>query len=46
MSQSGLKKRHIKECHNAAIIRYFLTNKPYTLNQLYGKWYRQRYNNK
>ena len=34
------EERHIKGCHDAAIIRYFLTDKPYILNQLYGKWYR------
>jgi len=40
------KKRYTKGCYNTAIIRYFLMDKPYTLNQLYGKWYRQRHNNK
>jgi len=40
------KERHTKECHNAAITRYFLIDRLYTLNQLYRKWYRQRHNNK
>ena len=40
------KERHTKGCYNVAIIRYFLIDRPYTLNQLYGKWYRQQYNNK
>ena len=38
------KERHTKGCHDAAITRYFLIDKPYTLNQLYGKWYRQYVN--
>jgi len=38
------KKRHTKEYHNAAMTRYFLTDRLYTLNQLYRKWYRQRHN--
>jgi len=38
------EERHTKGCHDAAMTRYFLTEKPYTLNQLYGKWYRQRHN--
>ena len=40
------KKRYTKGYYNAAITRYFLINRPYTLNQLYGKWYRQRHSNK
>ena len=40
------KERHTKGCHNVAITRYFLTDEPYTLTQLYKKWYRQRKNNK
>ena len=35
------KERHTKGYYNIAITRYFLTDRPYTLNQLYGKWYRQ-----
>ena len=35
------KERHTKGCYNTAITRYFLIDKLYTLNQLYGKWYRQ-----
>jgi len=31
------KERYTKGCHNAAITRYFLIDKLYTLNQLYGK---------
>jgi len=31
------KERHTKGYYNIAITRYFLTDKPYTLNQLYGK---------
>jgi len=38
------KERYTKEYYNAVIIRYFLTDRPYTLNQLYGKWYRQQHN--
>jgi len=34
------KERHTKGYYNAAMIRYFLIDKPYILNQLYGKWYR------
>jgi len=40
------KERHIKEYYNIVITRYFLIDRLYTLNQLYGKWYRQRHNNK
>ena len=40
------KERYTKGCYNIVIIRYFLTDKLYTLNQLYGKQYRQRHNNK
>ena len=40
------KERHTKGCYNIAITRYFLIDKPYTLNQLYGKWYRQRHSDK
>jgi len=35
------KERHTKGCYNIAMIRYFLIDRLYTLNQLYGKWYRQ-----
>jgi len=31
------KKRHTKGCYNIVIIRYFLIDKLYILNQLYGK---------
>jgi len=31
------KERHTKGCYNAAITRYFLIDRLYTLNQLYGK---------
>jgi len=31
------KERHTKGYYNAAIIRYFLIDKPYILNQLYRK---------
>ena len=34
------KERHTKGCYNIVIIRYFLMDRLYTLNQLYGKWYR------
>ena len=34
------KERHTKGCHDAVIIRYFLIDRLYTLNQLYRKWYR------
>jgi hypothetical protein len=34
------EERHIKGYYNAVIIRYFLIDKLYTLNQLYRKWYR------
>ena len=40
------KERHIKGCYDAVMTRYFLTDRLYTLNQLYRKWYRQRHNNK
>ena len=40
------KERYTKGYYNAVIIRYFLTERPYTLNQLYRKWYRQQHNNK
>jgi len=40
------KERHTKGCYNIVIIRYFLIDRLYTLNQLYGKWYRQQHNNK
>ena len=40
------KERHTKGYYNIAITRYFLIDKLYILNQLYGKWYRQRSNNK
>jgi len=40
------KERHTKGYHDIVIIRYFLIDRPYTLNQLYGKWYRQRHNDK
>jgi len=35
------KERYTKGCYNIVITKYFLTDKLYTLNQLYGKWYRQ-----
>jgi hypothetical protein len=38
------EERHTKGCHDAASTRYFLTDRSYTLNQIYGKWYRQRHN--
>jgi len=31
------EERHTKGCHDTAITRYFLTDRPYILNQLYGK---------
>jgi len=31
------KERYTKGCYNAVIIRYFLIDRPYILNQLYGK---------
>ena len=34
------KERYTKGCHNAAIIRYFLIDRLYTLNQLYRKQYK------
>ena len=40
------EEKYTKGCYNAAIIRYFLIDKLYTPNQLYGKQYRQRHNNK
>jgi hypothetical protein len=38
------EERHTKGCHDAAMTRYFLKDKPNTIKQLYGKWYRQRHN--
>ena len=34
------KERHTKGYYNAAITRYFLIDRLYILNQLYGKWYK------
>jgi len=34
------KEKYTKGYYNTAIIRYFLIDRPYTLNQLYRKWYR------
>jgi hypothetical protein len=34
------EERHIKGCHNVVMIRYFFTDEPYTLTQLYQKWYK------
>jgi len=31
------KKRHTKGCHNVVIMRYFLIDRLYILNQLYKK---------
>jgi len=39
-------ERHTKGCNNAAIKRYFLMDKSYTLIELYRKWYKQHRNNK
>jgi hypothetical protein len=38
------EERHTKGCHDAAMTRYFFTDEPYTLTQLYQKWYKQRGN--
>jgi hypothetical protein len=35
-------ERHTKGCDEAAMKRYFLKDRSYTLNELYRKWYRQR----
>jgi len=35
------EERYTKGCHDAVITRYFLIDRLYILNQLYGKWYRQ-----
>jgi len=35
------KERYTKGYYNIVITRYFLMDRLYTLNQLYGKWYRQ-----
>jgi hypothetical protein len=37
-------ERHIKGCNDAAMKRYFLTDRSYTLTELYRKWYKQRHN--
>jgi Retrotransposon gag protein/Zinc knuckle len=37
-------ERHTKGCNDAAMKRYFLTDKSYTLTELYRKWYKQRHN--
>jgi hypothetical protein len=37
-------ERHTKGCHDAAMKRYFLTDRSYTLTELYRKWYKQRGN--
>jgi len=39
-------KQHTKGCNDAAIKRYFLINRLYTLTELYRKWYKQRGNDK
>jgi len=38
------EERHTKGCHDAAMKRYFFTDRPYTLRELYQRWYRQRHN--
>jgi hypothetical protein len=35
-------ERHTKGCDEAAMKRYFLKDRSYTLTELYRKWYRQR----
>ena len=34
------KERYTKGYYNAVMTRYFLIDRLYILNQLYGKWYR------
>ena len=38
-------ERHTKDYSDAAIKRYFLIDRLYTLIELYRKWYKQRGNN-
>jgi len=38
------EERHTKGCNDAAMMRYFLKDRSYTLTELYRQWYRQRHN--